>query len=128
MLRNFFVTSCLILTSLEASADFAPLTGCWRDGQVQGGYYLKQVGNEVWWMGENYPINPNYSNVAHGKRSGNWVTLSWADVPKGRTTSSGTMVIKITSDNTFEKVPDTADTGGFGPYSWTKTSSAGPCS
>jgi len=40
---------------------FADLTGKWscNDG---GTYYMRQLGKEVFWMGERAPTNPSWSN------------------------------------------------------------------
>src|SRR5438045_4748532 len=66
------------------------LTGIWKcsDG---GTYYIRQVGNEVWWYGK----GGNFGNVFHGQFNV-WKDEPitgfqghWADVPTGSTNGSG---------------------------------------
>ena len=74
------------------------MTGIWScdDG---GTYYIRQIGNAVWWDGEDAAANPRWANVAHGTISGNTVTLEYADVPEGTATGYGTLVLDIISND-----------------------------
>lgn len=110
-MRTLLFAFCLLLVAPVAHA--IDLTGVWR-GNDSGTYYIRQVGNEVWWLGE---MLPTWSNVAHGKLSDGIVTLSWADTQRGQTRNSGILVLRVTSDNRLE-----ADqkTGGFGGSVWTR--------
>lgn len=94
----------------------ASLTGVWQ-GNDGGIYYIRQVNNEVWWMGENSPTSPSFSNVAHGKVDANNVMLSWGDVPKGGILNSGILVLRVVSNNQLQAI---IKTGGFGGSAWTK--------
>lgn len=60
---------CLTLLLVMPLAYAASLTGVWQ-GNDGARYYLRQVGKEVWWYGENDPVFPSFSNVAHGKLDG----------------------------------------------------------
>jgi hypothetical protein len=92
------------------------LTGAWNtDGG--GKYYIRQLGNNVWWYGEGAPTNPYWSNVAHGVLVGNELRLEWADVPKGSTMNSGNLVIKVESNSRLVAI---SKTGGFGGSVWTR--------
>ena len=67
------------------------------DGVFSGGggkYYLRQLGNEILWYGEEDAVSPAWSNVAHGVIKGNTITVKWADVPKGQILQSGNLVIQ----------------------------------
>lgn len=74
------------------------LTGTWScdDG---GTYYIRQIGNAVWWDGEDTAANPRWANVAHGTISGNTATLEYADVPEGTAIGYGTLVLDIISND-----------------------------
>jgi len=74
------------------------LTGIWScdDG---GTYYIRQIGNAVWWDGEDTAADPRWANVAYGTISGNTVTLEYADVPEGTATGYGTLVLDIISND-----------------------------
>lgn len=92
------------------------LTGRWQcdDG---GTYYLRQIGNEVWWYGEYSGTNPAWSNVFKGTIQNNQISGSWADVPKGYVQSNGNMQIRVVSANRLEAI---IKTGGFGGSVWTR--------
>ncbi|MEH2337517.1 hypothetical protein [Nostoc sp.] len=90
------------------------ITGKWQanDG---GTYYIRQIGNQVWWYGEYSPTNPAFSNVFNGTINNNQINGNWADVPKGSTLSNGSLQLKIDSYNRIEAV---SQTGGFGGSVW----------
>ena len=103
--------------SLETGgATATSLTGVWNcdDG---GKYYLRQLGNTLWWYGERDPNTPNWSNVAKGTVSGDSIHLEWADVPKGSIMQSGILTVKIVSNNELQA---TEKTGGFSGSRWTR--------
>ena len=112
MMRKSVFAMVLILTiPLIASAE--SLTGTWT-GDDGGKAYIRQVKDEIFWYGENADSFPEYSHVAYGKRSGNRVILTWADVPKGVIQQSGILVLKIyNNDNTLEAI---IKTGGFANF------------
>jgi hypothetical protein len=92
------------------------LTGVWNcdDG---GKYYIRQLGNDIWWYGEKDPNTPDWSNVMHGTLSGNTITADWADVPKGNVMQSGTLTLNVVSSNEIAAIQKT---GGFAGSSWTR--------
>ena len=76
-------------------ADEGDLTGAWA-GNDTGTYYIRQVGDCVWWFGTevtNVELGPAYqrgfANVASGRIVGTQVDLEWADVPLGDTVNGG---------------------------------------
>jgi hypothetical protein len=92
------------------------LTGAWNCDSG-GKFYIRQVGNNVWWYGENAPTSPAWSNVAHGVLVGNELRLEWADVPKGRNMFSGNLVLKVESNSRMVAI---SKTGGFGGSVWSR--------
>jgi hypothetical protein len=96
---------------------FGPLTGKWKadDG---GTYYLRRVGNQVWWYGEPSPTNPGWSNVFVGTVQGNQISGSWADVPKGGAQGNGNMQLRIVSSTRLEAISNSGS--GFGGKVWTR--------
>ncbi|MFB3764284.1 MAG: hypothetical protein ACE14P_03440 [Methanotrichaceae archaeon] len=95
---------------LGASLD---LTGVYTT-KPSGTYYITQVGNNVYWYGEEKSQNPSWSNIAYGTIKGNTLTLNWADVPKGSTHSSGTLTLSVTRPAGMTVLTVTQQTGGFG--------------
>lgn len=94
------------------------VTGKWKanDG---GTYYLRRVGNQVWWYGEFTPTSPPWSNVFLGTIvNGNQISGNWADVPKGNILGSGGIVLRIESNNRIVRISNTGN--GFGGTVWTR--------
>ena len=116
MMRKLVLAMVLILAiPLVASAE--SLTGTWT-GDDGGKAYIRQIGGEIFWYGEDVPRSPAYSHVAYGKRSGSRVILNWADVPKGGILGSGILVLTISNnDNTLKAI---IKTGGFANTTWTR--------
>ena len=92
------------------------LTGVWNcnDG---GKYYIRQLGNKIWWYGEQSPTNPAWSNVSHGDIVGKELRLDWADVPKGHIMGSGILVLDLSMPG---RITANQKTGGFGGSIWTR--------
>lgn len=93
------------------------LTGVWEcdDGGI---YYIRQLDNKIWWYGENNSNNPYFSNVAAGTISGHTISLEWADVPKGATMNSGTLVLIVSKF--YDKISAIKKTEEFGGSLWTR--------
>lgn len=106
----------LLLASFPLNAYATDLTGVW-DGDDGGIYYLRQIGNEIFWYGENDPLNPSWSNVAHGRIYGSILILNWADVTKGILRNDGLLIVRAVSD--FQMVLVYKDKP-FGGSLWTR--------
>lgn len=89
----------------------ADLTGVWScdDGGI---YYIRQLGNIVWWDGEKDEANSGWANVARGTISGDTVTLDYADVPEGNSDGYGTLVLDIISNDELKAREKPASYGG----------------
>jgi len=92
------------------------LTGRWR-GNDGGAYFLRQVGNQIWWYGQSGDGGGSWTNVFHGRIEGHQVLGTWADVPQGRIMSSGEMSLQILAPNLLRAVNRT---GGFGGSEWSR--------
>jgi hypothetical protein len=60
----------------------ANLTGAWHCDDI-GTYYLREIGNTVWWLGLSCDQGRAFANVYQGTLSGNQIHGSWVDVPVG---------------------------------------------
>jgi hypothetical protein len=82
----------------DADAQNVNLTGVWH---TVGGvtFYVHQIGNQIWWLGEQSPANPLWTNVASGTTDGGVVRVKWVDVPKGRTMHEGTLTLRVVTPN-----------------------------
>ncbi len=94
------------------------LTAKWTSNNG-GVYYINQIGDKVIWFGEqDYRVGkPVWANVGVGKRTGDTITLDWADVPKGRNGGKGSITLKVSS---ADKITLTTSSGGFGGTVWTR--------
>lgn len=124
-LKNLFVLCILVLiltpkTSFSQGEKKVGNSVYNLDGVFSGGggkYYLRQLGNEILWYGED-GVSPTWSNVAHGVIKGNTITVKWADVPKGEIMQSGSLVIKINSNDELVLIKQTGEF--FATDSWTR--------
>jgi hypothetical protein len=107
----------LLLTLVTATASAIDLTGIW-EGNDGGTYYLRQLGDELYWFGELSPTSPAWSNVFYGRVQFNQVIGEWSDVPKGRANSSGKLLLKIRSKG--NELAAEQKTGGFSGSVWTR--------
>lgn len=107
----------LFVLLLPITASALDLSGTWTS-DTGATYYLRQIGSEVFWYGENDPTTPSWSNVAHGKYHSSRLILSWGDVPKGTVTQSGVLVLKVLNAGTTLQA--ISKTGGFVDSTWTK--------
>jgi hypothetical protein len=118
---GWLVLLAILLSSTAMALD---LTGNWKatmDTETMSGpdFYIRQIGDSVWMYGEDLSADPTWISVANGTVVGNTVELSWADIPKGEATLSGTLMLNVTSDNELKVVNQT---GGWGGEDWNKMS------
>jgi hypothetical protein len=103
------------LASTGKYVDAAPdLNGVFRcnDG---GTYYVRQIGNEVWWFGPSSDEGASFTNVYKGTISGDAIIGTWADVPYGQARGWGSMNLVIHSQYSFDS---SYKTGGFYGSHW----------
>jgi DnaJ-like protein len=99
----------------QREASLEGLTGSWQDNA--GGHYLiRQVGDRVFWVDDG---RPKYLNVFAGNVRGRIVDGEWADLPGGQLDHSGTLQLRIESNDRFVRI----NSGGvpFGGSVFTRT-------
>ena len=91
VLTDLSVIGC----AADDPADEGELTGAWA-GSDSGTYYIRQIGDCVWWFGtevQDVQLGPTgqrgFANVASGRIVGTQIDLEWADVPLGDTVNGG---------------------------------------
>ena len=121
-----FVSGLAMLLLVPAISAAHPerndLTGTWScdDG---GTYYVRQIGDEVWWTGQSGEPRGEkkaFANVFHGTINGNKITGSWVDDPKGESRGAGTLTLEIKGEGRelhFKKIKE--EGSGFGGAEWT---------
>ena len=87
-------------------------------GNDGGTYYVRQVGTEIWWLGESSDGGKRFVNVFHGVRNGQVVKGTWADV-SGQFRNSGMLQLVVSSGSGVSGWKRSAETGGFTGSSWT---------
>jgi len=80
-----------------------------------GHYYVRQVGNKVYWFGEQ--PGGGWANVFYGTLSGSTVNGEFFDVPAGRYQGGGNL--RLTVSNGGRNIAKVS--GAFGGTRWTKT-------
>ena len=83
-----------------------------------GTYYIRQIGNTVWWSALSGDGGATWSHVFHGQRSGQTISGSWADVPMGQIMGSGTLQLRVESGSVMVRLNTTGS--GYGCAYWTR--------
>lgn len=123
LLKISFTVACVTLLlvifarPVSTQVNGISLTGTWTAGNL-GVFFIRQIGNEVWWLGEDDPVQPSWCNVGHGTVTDRTLTADWIDIPKGTSRSKGTVVINIAHSNRLEVV---SQNGGFAVKEMTKS-------
>jgi hypothetical protein len=113
---TFIIAVLTVVTICPAWAQDFDFTGVWScdDG---GTYYIEQIDNVIWWYSEQSTTTSGWTNVAQGIVVGKTIALSWADVPKGDSSGSGSLVLDVIS-NLELKVRE--EQGTFAGTTWNR--------
>jgi hypothetical protein len=120
--RVLFAVICMALGSVFPGTAHAlcasprDMTAIWTT--QRGVYHVRQIGNEVYWVGMSNDGGKSWMHVFRGTKSGNIVTGTWADVPPGHFRNSGTLSVRVDGTNGVLGFTRTAATGGFGDSRW----------
>ena len=106
----------MALLALIMPAVCQDLSGRWQADVGGGFYYMRQMGNQLFWLGEQRDSNPDWCNIAQGSINGDIINLKWADVPKGNTMNGGELVLQIVSPDELKII--NMNRGGFGANSF----------
>jgi hypothetical protein len=113
-------TLLVFAATSQAAPDKTDLSGRWScdDGGI---YYIRQIGNEVWWTGKCEAKGKvgAFANVFHGTINGNMITGSWADDPAGETRNSGKLTLEILGNGKNVEIKKIKDSGRFSGVIWT---------
>jgi len=119
------VAALLLVPAISAAhPERSDLTGTWScdDG---GTYYVRQIGDQVWWTGQSGEREPRgekkaFANVFHGTIHGNKITGSWVDDPKGEARGAGALTLEIRGEGKDLRLKKEKEEGsGFGGDEWT---------
>jgi len=102
--------ACAVFLGIFASAASAAELNGYYEGDDGGAYFVRQVGDKVYWFGED--PHGAWANVLMGTISGNKITARFWDVPKGKTKGMGEITLTITGGGaTLVKVSSTTPVG-----------------
>ena len=109
-----------IACATDDPADVGELTGAWA-GSEGGIYYIRHVGDCVWWFGtELLDIEPGltgqhgFANVASGRVTGTHIEVEWADVPMGNILGGGGLTFTYVEED--GQLVLTAQRGDWEPF------------
>ncbi len=123
------IALCLVTTAGLTTARLGPgspvaafdLNGAWKctDG---GKYYVRQIGNDVWWFGEGNGFGNAYKgrmtvNSTLGGGSTVAIVGDWIDLPRPGTNARGNGQLDLTV-RTVSRFDQLGSTGGFGGSVW----------
>ena len=116
-----------IACATDDPTDVGELSGAWL-GSEGGVYYIRQVGDCLWWFGTDVrDIEPGltdqsgFANVASGRVDGDRIEVEWADLPLGDTLGGGglTLVYDAEKDQ-LTKIEQRGDWQPFGARTFTR--------
>ena len=95
----------------QANPTTTDLTGIYEGPSSEGRslYYIRQIGNRVFFFGERY--DARFAYAFRGTISGSIVEGEWYNLPKGRQRSEGTLRLQVSTTGDVLTVLD--ETGGF---------------
>ena len=116
-----------IACATEDPEGIGELTGVWL-GSEGGYYYVRQVGDCIWWFGTDVrDIEPGltdqsgFANVASGRVDGDRIDLEWADLPLGDTLGGGGLTLVYDAQiDTLTKIEQRGDWLPFGATTFTR--------
>jgi hypothetical protein len=108
-----------IVQDFKLRSPGADLSGAWH-GDDLGTYYLRQIGNTVWWLGMSHDQGRTFANVFRGSHASSTLEGQWIDVPMGLDgiLSDGSLTLYGGSKAT--DLVKNAQVGSFGSQTWTK--------
>jgi hypothetical protein len=116
-----------IACATDDPTDVGELSGAWL-GSEGGVYYIRQVGDCLWWFGTDVDDiqrgqidQAGFANVASGRVDGDRIEVEWADLPLGDTLGGGglTLVYDAEKDQ-LTKIEQRGDWLPFGATTFTR--------
>lgn len=107
--------------------DLGELTGVWS-GSEGGVYYIRHVGDCVWWFGTELDDiesgvtgQPGFANVASGRVVGTHLEVEYADLPMGHTLGGGGLTFEyVAEDGLLVLIEQRGDWTPFGAGTLTR--------
>ena len=106
--RSLIVLAVAAVFAEPVWAQRVDLTGYWKD-DAGGSYQIRQVGNNVFWINDG---RPNFLNALFGNVEGNLLRGSWSDLPESKWQGSGTLLLRIESNDRLVRVSSSGSNYG----------------
>jgi hypothetical protein len=106
-----------------SSAPSQTLSGAWHGSPDQGTYYIRQLGEFIWWLGLSSDQGRTFANVFRGTYNPNNTGLiegNWVDVPMGDGGILGGGSLRLATQENSHDILKVSDPAVFGASSWTK--------
>ena len=114
------VYSIDLLQNFHLPRPTATYTGVWAGSDI-GTYYVRQLGDTIWWLGLSQDQGRSFANVFKGNLQGSVITGEWADVPVGTNLlNAGTLAVVGDGGPASIRLNRNSETGNFGAQSWQK--------
>jgi hypothetical protein len=122
------MTALLLVGSTQARALCSfPFTnliyGVWK-GNDGGTYYMRQIGGDVWWLGQSADGGKSFTNVFHGQVHGNKLTGGWLDLPRdagAKPTNAGMVEMQIDDPTAPKKITKLPSPTGPAASRWERS-------
>ena len=116
-----------IACATDDPGDVGELTGAWQ-GNDTGVYYIRQVGDCVWWFGTELKDiesgqtgQPGFANVAVGRVDGTHIEVEWADLPAGDVLNGGGLTLVYDEENDQLRITEQRGDGqAYGATTFTR--------
>jgi hypothetical protein len=96
------------------------LSGVWAADDMAT-YYVRQIGNTVWWLGLSQDQGRKFANIFKGTVQGSNVRGEWTDLPIFTSGTTNRGMLSFASNSAESILLNRIDqTGSFGAQSWTK--------
>jgi len=113
LFQFYWILALLLAFSIGSKGQTYDLTGIWSD-EYGSTYKIRQVSEEIFWSVD---ASPRAINAFYGIISGNTIVGKWADLPEGTLQNSGTLLLRVESNNRMVKVSSSIP---YGSSVWTR--------
>jgi hypothetical protein len=111
-----------IITDAFKKASSQTLSGAWHGTPDNGTYYIRQLGDDIWWLGLSRDQGRTFANVFRGTYNDNagLIEGEWVDVPMGVGGMLGGGTLRLACQEYRHDILKVSDPAVFGASSWTK--------
>jgi hypothetical protein len=107
---------------IVTDASSQTLSGAWHGTPDNGTYYIRQLGDDIWWLGLSRDQGRTFANVFRGTYNDNrgLIEGEWVDVPMGVGGMLGGGTLRLACQEYMHDILKVSDPAVFGASSWKK--------